>query len=263
MSRERVHDLVCDDVGDPGGAPVLYFHGGGDSRLTRHPDDSIAAELGIRLVCVERSRLVDRRRTLLSWARSVGALADRHGIGSFSVLGWSAGGPHAVAVAAALPERVTRAAVVAGMPPPDGLGAMPLDTRQAIRLARVSPRLAARPLARWGRRPVAPTGDPDCDRAYAAGRAESFRDGALWLALELALLSRPWGFELAEVRVPVTLWYGERDRVTPVSIGRDFERVLPDATLHVVDDGHQLLFSRWREILADLVRAEPAENELP
>jgi pimeloyl-ACP methyl ester carboxylesterase len=253
-ARAPLHELAFDDVGDPRGMPVLYFHGGGDSRLSRHPDDSIAASLGIRLISVERSHLVDRRRTLLSWARSVGALADRLAVDRAAVLGWSAGGPHALAVAAALPERVTRAAVVAGMPPPEGLSAMPRDTRQVIRLARVSPRIAARPLARWGRRPVAATGDPDCDRAYADGRVESFRGGARWLALELALLSRPWGFDLDAIRAPVTLWYGERDGVTPPSIGRDFERALPNAALRVVDGGHQLLFSRWREILADVAR---------
>jgi pimeloyl-ACP methyl ester carboxylesterase len=257
---EVIHDLICDDVGDPGGAPVLYFHGGGDSRLTRHPDDSIAAALGIRLVAVERSRLVDRRRTLVSSARSVGVLADGLGIDRFAVLGWSAGGPHALATAAELPDRVTRAAVVAGMPEPPGLRAMPRDTQNVIRLARISPRLAARPLGRWGRRQVAPTGDPDCDRAYAAGRVEAFRDGARWLALELRLLGRPWGVDLAAVRAPVTLWYGERDRVTPVSIGRDLERALPNADLRVVGDGHQLLFTRWREILEDLRRAPLVSN---
>jgi pimeloyl-ACP methyl ester carboxylesterase len=241
--------LTCDDVGDPAGSPVVYFHGGGDSRLSRHPDDTIATSLGIRLVAVERSRLVDRRRTMVSWARAVIALADELGMDRFAVLGWSAGGPHALAVAAAAPERVTRVAVAAGMPPPEGLRAMPADTRRVIRLARLSPRLAARPLARWGRQPVAPTGDPESDRAYAEGRVESFREGALWLAIELALLSRPWGFELGDVRAPVTLWYGTRDQVTPVAIGRAYERALPEATLRVVDDGHQLLFSRWREIL--------------
>jgi pimeloyl-ACP methyl ester carboxylesterase len=244
--------LPYDDVGDAAGFPVLYFHGGGDSRLSRHPDDTIAAELGIRLVAVDRSRLVDRRRTLRSWAHSVSALADGLELDRFAVVGWSAGGPHALAVAAELPDRVTSGAIVAGMPEPHGLRAMPRDTQQAIRLALLSPRLAARPLAKWGRQPPAPTGDPDCDRAYAEGRVESFREGALWLALELRLLARPWGIDLGGVRAPVTLWYGERDHVTPVSIGRDLERALPHATLRVVDDGHQLLFSRWREILAGL-----------
>ncbi len=202
---------------------------------------------------VDRSQLVDRRRTLVSWARSVGALADELALARFAVAGWSAGGPHALAVAATLPDRVDRVAVVAGMPPPEGLGAMPRDTQRAVRLSRVSPRLTASRLEQWGRRPVAPTGDPECDRAYAEGRAAAFRDGGLWLAVELALLGRPWGFALRDVRARVTLWYGDTDRVTPVSIGRDFQRLLPHATLRVVPEGHQLLFPRWREILADLL----------
>ncbi len=238
-----------DDVGDPDGAPVLYFHGAGDSRLSRHPDDSIAASLGIRLVAVDRCGPSEPGRTLLSWGREVGELADRLGIGRFAVVGWSAGGPHALGTAAALGERVACAAVVAGMPPPSGLREMPSDSRAAIRLARISPRLAAARLARWGRRPVSPTGDPDCDRAYAAGRVEAFRRGALPLARELAMLGRPWDFAPADVHAPITLWYGERDAVCPPSIGRLYEGLLPNAELRIVDGGHQLLFSHWREIL--------------
>jgi pimeloyl-ACP methyl ester carboxylesterase len=240
-----------DDVGDPDGVPVVYFHGGGDSRLSRHPDDSIAASVGVRLVAVDRCGPSEAERTLLSWGSEVGALADRLGIERFAVVGWSAGGPHALGTAAALGARVSHVAVVAGMPPPSGLRAMPRDTRAAIRLARLSPRLAAVRLDRWGRKPVSPTGDPDCDRAYAEGRAESFRHGAIWLARELAMLGRPWDFGLADVHAPVTLWYGERDAVCPPSIGRFYERQLPNAVLRVVADGHQLLFSRWREILAE------------
>ena len=74
------------------------------------------------------------------------------------------------------------------------------------------------------------------------------------------MLSRPWGFEVADVRTPVTLWYGERDVVTPPSIGRDFEEALPSATLRVVDDTHQLLFSRWETILKDLKTHALAER---
>lgn len=240
-----------DDVGDPDGNPVLYFHGGGDSRLSRHPDDSIASSLGIRLVAVDRCGPSRTGRTLLSWGHEVGALADRLGIDRFAVVGWSAGGPHALGTAAALGGRVTHVAVVAGMPLHSGLRAMPSDTRAAIRLARLSPRLAAIRLERWSRRPVSPTGDPDCDRAYAAGRVEAFRHGAMWLARELAMLGRPWGFSLVDVHPPVTLWYGEQDTVCPPSIGRLYEQLLPNAVLRVVPDGHQLLFSRWREILVE------------
>jgi hypothetical protein len=40
--------------------------------------------------------------------------------------------------------------------------------------------------------------------------------------------------------------------VCPPPIGRDFEQRLPNATLRLVDGNHQLLFSRWRDILEDV-----------
>ncbi len=246
--------LGYDDVGDPDGVPLFVFHGGGDSRLTRHPDDTIAERLGIRLVAVDRcgAGLSDfrRGRRLLDWPEDVAALADALGIRRFGVLGYSAGGPHALACAYALSERVSRAAVVCGMPPPDRLDELPLHLQQGIRLARRSHRLAQPSLARWGRKPPRPTGDQECDEAYARARAESFRNGSRWLAWELGMLSRPWGFDPVAVRTAVDLWYGARDTLCPASIGRHLERLLPYASLRVLpDEGHQLLFPRWAEIL--------------
>jgi pimeloyl-ACP methyl ester carboxylesterase len=246
--------LKVDSAGDPQGTPVVYLHGGGDSRLSRHPDDSIAASLGVRLLAVDRCGPADRHRTLRSWAADLVAIAGEHGVGEFGVVGWSAGGPHALAVAAVAPERVRRVALVASLPLPDGTRMLPADVRRAMRVARYAPRHVARRLEAWGREPPAPTGDALTDEAYRAGRRESFAAGGLWLAHELAYLGRPWGFELADVRAPVTVWWGERDTVTPVSIARDFAAGLPDATLRLVDDSHQLLFSRWRDILSDAAR---------
>ena len=244
--------MTYDDVGDRAGAPVVYLHGGGDSRLSRHPDDSIAAELGVRLVAVDRCGPAAPGRTLRSWAEETVSLVESLGIERFGVIGWSAGGPHALAVAAVAPVRVSRVALVASMPPADGIAVLPHDVQRLMRVARFAPRLAARGLEAWGRRPPPPTGNPATDEAYARGRVESFRAGGLWLARELAYLGRPWGFELDEVRAPVTLWWGERDRVCPPSIADEYARRLPNATLRLVDDTHQLLFSRWREILADV-----------
>ncbi|HEY5295828.1 MAG TPA: alpha/beta fold hydrolase [Gaiellaceae bacterium] len=241
--------VSVDDVGDAGGTPVVYLHGGGDSRLSRHPDDSIAASLGVRLLAFDRCGSAVRRRTLRAWAD---AALQAIGVDRFAVIGWSAGGPHALALAALAPERVTRLALVGSMPPPDGVAALPRDVRRVMRVARYSPRLAARGLEQWGRRPPPPTGNSLTDAAYARGRAESFRSGGLWLAYELAYLGRPWGFPLADVRAPVTLWWGDADRVCPPSIGEEYARTLPHATLRLVAGTHQLLFARWRDILADV-----------
>jgi pimeloyl-ACP methyl ester carboxylesterase len=245
----RRQALSFDDVGDPNGAPVVYLHGGGDSRLSRHPDDSIAASLGVRLVAVDRCGPARHFATLRAWAESTAAVLD---VERFGVVGWSAGGPHALALAAVAPEQVTRVALVGSMPPPDLVRELPRDVRAVMRLARISPRLATRGLERWGRQPTPPTGDPACDAAYARGRVESFRDGGLWLARELAYLGRPWGFALGDVRAPVTLWWGNDDRVCPPPIGEAFAARLPEAELRLVAGTHQLLFSRWRDILEDV-----------
>lgn len=249
QSLEARRALSFDDVGDPAGAPVLYLHGGGDSRLSRHPDDSIAEALGVRLLAVDRCGPAVRWATLRAWAEDLVAALP---VERFAVVGWSAGGPHALAVAAVAPERVSRVALVGSMPTPERVNELPRDVQSVMRIARLSPRAAARGLEAWGRRPTPPTGDTATDEAYARGRRESFRSGGLWLARELAYLGRPWGFEPSDVRAPVTLWWGERDTVCPPSIGRDFEQRLPNATLRLVDDTHQMLFSHWRAILEDV-----------
>jgi pimeloyl-ACP methyl ester carboxylesterase len=240
--------MTIDDVGDPAGTPVVYLHGGGDSRLSRHPDDSIAASLGVRLLAVDRCGPAVDGRTLRSYADDVLACVDAD---RFSVIGWSAGGPHALAVAAVAPGRVTRVALVGSMPRPELLSEVDRDVRRALRASKYVPRYAARALEQWGRQPVPPTGSADTDDAYTRGRVESFRSGGMWLARELAYLGRRWDIDLADVRAPVTLWWGDRDTVCPSSIGRDYERVLANAELRIVEGTHQLLFQRWRDILAD------------
>ena len=241
-------------MGDPAGVPVVYLHGGGDSRLSRHPDDGIAAALGIRLLAVDRSGPAVPGRTLPRFADELLAVVDESGVERFAVVGWSAGGPHALAAAAAAPRRVTRVVLVASMPVPDGVRLLPPPVRTAMRLSRISPRLAAPGLERWGRSRTPPTGRPETDAAYARGRAESFRSGGEWLARELAYLGRPWGFGLAGVGAPVSLWWGDRDTVTPPAIAHDYEWRLPGSELRLVEATHQILFQRWRDILADAAR---------
>ncbi|MGH3002003.1 MAG: alpha/beta fold hydrolase [Gaiellaceae bacterium] len=240
--------MTLDEIGDPNGRPVVYLHGGGDSRLSRHPDDSIAAELRVRLLAVDRCGPAKRWRTLRRWAEQTLAELEPE---RFGVIGWSAGGPHALALAALAPDRVSRVALVGSMPRARRLEMLPRDVRRVTRLARVAPRVAARRLEQWGRLPPPPTGDPGTDAAYARGRVESFRYGGLWLAQELVYLCRPWGFEVGAVRAPVTLWWGDADRVCPPAIGAEYERLLPNASLRVVPGTHQLLFARWRDIVAD------------
>ncbi len=157
--------LCFDDVGDPDGRPVLYVHGTPDSRRARHPDDSAAAGVGVRLIAVDRPGAGGSdphpAGTVGSFADDAAALAAHLGITRWSVLAWSAGALFALAVASRHPALVRRVGIVAGLPPfsayaepgvLDGAGPRSPDDRRARRRAR---RRRARRGAHPARRPVA------------------------------------------------------------------------------------------------------------
>ena len=114
--------LAFEVVGDPAGAPVFVIHGTPGRRLSgRHPDLSRVSAAGLRLVTYDRpgygrsTRQPGRR--VVDCVSDVATIADVLDIERFAVSGGSGGGPHALAVAAGLPERVTRVACVVGGAP--------------------------------------------------------------------------------------------------------------------------------------------------
>jgi pimeloyl-ACP methyl ester carboxylesterase len=67
------------------------------------------------------------------------------------------------------------------------------------------------------------------------------------------VLARRWGFDLADLRVPVHIWHGVRDDVIPLTMARYLARSIPGARVRFyADDGHHLLYRHWPEILAAL-----------
>src|SRR6516165_2603800 len=99
--------------GDPAGFPVFGLHGTPNSRLARHWDESVFVEAGARLITYDRPGYggSDRHagRRVVDCVGDVVAIADALGLERFSVTGTSGGGPHALAVAASVPERIRRA----------------------------------------------------------------------------------------------------------------------------------------------------------
>ena len=231
------------DAGE--GPPVFYFHGGGDAPSSR-PVETYDA----RVISVARCGPAVPGRTLRSWPPDVVALADELGLDRFGVIGWSAGGPHALAVAALAPIASIACRWLRRCRRMTSCSMVRRDVHISVLTAKRSVRLASAMLEQWAEADCAAAGPGDSE-AYARGRVESFRAGGRWLAQELAYLGRPWGFELNDVRAPVAIWWGDRDTVCPASIAHEYEHRLPNATLKLVADGHSILFSRWREILAD------------
>jgi pimeloyl-ACP methyl ester carboxylesterase len=119
-------DLAVEDFGDPVARPVFFLHGTPQSRLCWHPADAVLAELGARLITYDRpgygASSPHPGRTAASAAADIAAIADALGIAAFPVVGTSGGGPHALACAALLPDRVTRVAAVSSVAPIDAQG---------------------------------------------------------------------------------------------------------------------------------------------
>jgi pimeloyl-ACP methyl ester carboxylesterase len=272
------------EFGAPAGTPVVSVHGYGDSRITRHPDDSLAASLNVRLIALDRPGigLSDYRpaRSVLEWADDVGILADHLNLGRFAVLGWSGGGPHALACAYRLADRLTAVGVVAGFAPfdrPRATEGMRNDMRKFLPVLRRLPwlsQLVTSSLPGAYRKDPAEAfakqfgnGLPDADRRaldeplmranLLAGAVEAVRQGSRGLATDMQLfLARPWGFPPQDIRVPVHLWYGDADTLVPLQMGQYLAEVIPGSHLTVYPgEGHMIFYTHWREMLATLATA--------
>ena len=262
--------LAAAQWGDPDGFPVFSLHGTPGSRFGRHPDEAAVRDLGIRLVTYDRpgygASTRHPGRQVVDCVTDVAAIADALGIERFAVTGGSGGGPHALAVAARLPERVLRARCVVGAAPfeVEGLdfyAGMDSQNVKEFGLAEqgeavLQPeleRMAAADLERIAQDPSKALSDDwalaEADRAVLADprvqtvmgemMREAFRNGVWgWVDDDLAFL-QPWGFDLSEVRVPVEVRYGARDVLVPAAHGEWLARHVPNAEVTVMDEeGH-------------------------
>ena len=264
--------LVAEEWGNPSGAPVVLFHGTPGTRLGTLLPGLAEQHPGFRFLAYDRpgygeSRRVPGRR-VADAARDAAAVADAFGVERFAVVGRSGGGPHALACAALLPDRVRAAAVLVGLAPPDAAGLdwyasmTPFNVREyGLAHAHLDGRdpgglerdLAARALAIRRdperllddlRADLSPhdlpvVEDPRVREVLLRTYQEALRVSHHgWLDDCLAFV-RPWGFDVAEVTVPVLLWHGLDDAFSPVAHTRWLAERIPGAEPVLVPDaGH-------------------------
>ncbi len=284
--------LAVDDVGDPAGVPVLYLHGTPDSRLARHPDDGVAAAVGVRLLAVDRPGAGDSsphpQSTLSSLGADLRVVLDELSVDQVALFGWSAGGLFALAAAAELGPRVTAIALVGTLPPVEAhadaglVAALGPARRHFVELAaemaphelaaELAPYLAPQPLdealaldhvldaaGELGRSELAAV--PGAAEQLARALAASVRGGLGGVEHDLVLQLEP-GLDLGAIGMPVRTLHGAEDPASPPEVGAWLVARLPNAVLDVVPGaGHHVLFPRWREIL--LAVLEDSQNLKP
>ena len=244
--------------------PRLYHHGAGDVPVfwlhgtpnTGEPPAPLFADsdrLGLRWIGYDRPGYPGRPRQpgrdVASAAADVRRIADELGLDRFAVFGHSSGGEYALACAALLPGRVT-AAVAISSPAP--YGATGLDWFAGMRTPD-SLRAAVAGRAAKEAYEAAPAGDaadvpfipadwaaldgtwswfgPVVSAALAEGKAGLIDD-------DLATVG-PWGFDVADVAVPVLIMHGAADEMVPASHSTWLAAHCPTAELRIVPDaGH-------------------------
>ena len=131
--------------GDLAGRPVVLLHGTPASRLICLDEDATEAA-GVRLFTVDRPGYgfsdPQPDRTVLGWVDDFIELADRLVLPPCPVVGWSGGGPYALALGFRLPDRITRIGLAAASGPTDPIpgiretGGMSAGARAAFELLR-------------------------------------------------------------------------------------------------------------------------------
>ena len=94
---------------------------------------------------------------------------------------------------------------------------------------------------------------PDVQHTQIDGIVEAFRGGPQGTAVELGLFSRPWGFNIEEIKIPVQLWHGEADVIVPVRLGRYLADHIPCCQANIIPRaGHLWIFEGYKEVFQKL-----------
>jgi pimeloyl-ACP methyl ester carboxylesterase len=260
--------LTIAECGDPDGFPVFLLHGTPGSRFVGQANAGVYASVGARVITYDRPGYGGsdrfRGRRVVDSVADVSAIADSFGIERFAVIGGSWGGPHSLAVAARLPERVTRAACRAGVAPFDMPGFDWFADMDAVNidelgwalegedvLAREIERTAAGMLKRVAGDPSKVISDKvelsETDRARMASPEqhetirrdinEAFRHGVWGYVDDILCLIQPWGFDVTEIRVPTRILYGLADVLVPRQHGEWLAHNVPNAEAVIDEQG--------------------------
>ncbi len=277
------------EYGSRRGPVIVWMHGTpGSRRQIPVEARAYAEEHGIRLIGLDRpgigSSTPHLYPNILDWTRDLELLLETLAIDSLRLIGLSGGGPYALAAGAALGARVHGIGVLGGVAPTCGVDAvdggpiqLAVQLAPLLSVARVPLGVAltqsirlARPLAGPALdlyAAVQPPGDkrllsrPEFKAMFLDDLLNGSRFQTSAPINDLLLLTRHWGFDAADVAVPVRWWHGNDDHIVPLRHGAHVVDRLPDATLSIIDgESHLGGLGIAEEVLASVMELGPRRS---
>ncbi|MDR7926071.1 alpha/beta hydrolase [Acidithiobacillus thiooxidans] len=231
---------------------MFFFHGTPGSRFQL---DLLPAALleNVHWIAIDRPGYGESSRcpglSMADVTATVSDCANHLAIDRFQVLGFSGGGPYALACAQTMRDRVTAVHIVSSLGPvdiPEVWSALRRQDHLLFTLARRSPRLFSLllRLSMWGVRQnperfIAQLAEkmsaqdqalliaPDTHAVLNHDLQEALQQDTIGMADDLRVLSRPWPFQLEDIRVPVHLWQGPRIKSSTLISARPLRPVFP------------------------------------
>ena len=271
-------------LGEPSGHTVLFHHGTpGSANLVQMlaplvKDGSLFVVTTSRAGYGKSSRLEGRDvAAVVDDARSA---LDSLGRGDYVAVGWSGGGPHALACAALDAPRCLAAWSLAGVVPTnldfdwtEGMGQENVDE---FALAKAGgPEYEAAMIA-YGEAFLGATKDnvvelfagllsepdkavfePEARReAFAASLRQGFEFGSAGFYDDDQAMMKEWGFDPTTITVPVAVWFGDQDLMVPRTHGEWLAKSLPTASKHFfAGEGHVSMVVSHPDELSTAIKA--------
>jgi pimeloyl-ACP methyl ester carboxylesterase len=270
-------ELAWRSWGEDGGIPILRLQGTPGSRLYRNHNPQVQRDLGVRYLMADRPGYGGSSRKpgrgVADIADDLVELLDIHGLERVPVMGTSGGGPHALAIAALYPDRISAVSVI--------VGAVPLELDEVSQLVGVNALGYAAAEMGWDAlyKVLAPVRErilgaegmqgvlsdaPATDRAIMESAAwqrmsrinagEALKQGAEGWTDESFALHRKWDFEPRNIKASVTWWHGDDDKNAPLSAARRGASQLRQVDLRVWhQEGHFASLVHEKEIVQELL----------
>ncbi len=281
LRDRRVLEVLT--AGPPDGVAVVFHHGTPFSAVAYRPASDGVLSRNARLVAWSRPGYAGstRRpgRTVADVAEDTAQVLDALGHDRFVTMGWSGGGPHALACAALMPERCAAATIIGGVAPydaagldwlegmgPENIEEFALAATGGMRFSDFLTREAVQFAALDGQDVADSLGGlvSDVDKAALTGELADFMARSMAAAVSTGTdgwhdddmaFTAGWGFDLTAITCPVAVWQGGEDRMVPYAHGVWLAAHVPAARAHLLpDEGHiSLCVDAFDHILDDLL----------